>query len=64
MAAPYSWAAAQRPARRRLVGSLADLPYVSRRSTGFIVPESVQALIGQDLVPTLLTSATVPRWWA
>ena len=48
----------------RLVGSLADLPYVlAEVEQDFIVPESVQALIWQDLVPTLLTSATVPRWW-
>jgi hypothetical protein len=48
----------------RLVGSLANLPYVlSEVEQDFIVPESVQALIWQDLVPTLLTSATVPRWW-
>jgi hypothetical protein len=49
----------------RLVGSLADLPYVlAEVEQDFIIPESVQALIWQDLVPTLLTSATVPRWWA
>jgi len=48
----------------RLVGSLANLPYVlAEVEQDFIVPESVQALIWQDLVPTLLTNATVPRWW-
>jgi hypothetical protein len=48
----------------RLVGSLANLPYVlAEVEQDFIVPESVQALIWQDLVPTLLTSAVVPRWW-
>lgn len=48
----------------RLVGSLANLPYVlAEVEQDFIIPESVQALIWQDLVPTLLTSATVPRWW-
>jgi hypothetical protein len=48
----------------RLVGSLADLPYVlAEVEQDFIVPESVQALIWQDMVPTLLTSATLPRWW-
>jgi hypothetical protein len=48
----------------RLVGSLANLPYVlAEVEQDFIVPESVQALIWQDLVPTLLTSSTVPRWW-
>jgi len=48
----------------RLVGSLANLPYVlAEVEQDFIVPESVQALIWQDLVPTLLTSSTLPRWW-
>ncbi len=48
----------------RLVGSLANLPYVlAEVEQDFIVPESVQALIWQDLVPTLLANATVPRWW-
>jgi hypothetical protein len=48
----------------RLVGSLANLPYVlAEVEQDFIVPESVQALIWQDLVPTLLTSATLSRWW-
>src|SRR5262249_1495712 len=28
-----------------------------------IAPESVQALIWKQLVPGLLTDATVPRWW-
>ncbi len=49
----------------RLVGSLANLPYVlAEVEQDFIIPESVQALIWQDLVPTLLTSATLPRWWS
>src|SRR5262249_44819442 len=48
----------------RLVGSLANLPYVlAEAEQDFIVPESTQALIWQDLVPTLLASSTVPRWW-
>lgn len=47
-----------------LVGSLADLPYVlSRAEQEFIAPENVQALIWDDVVPSLLTSAVVPRWW-
>jgi hypothetical protein len=29
----------------------------------FISPENVQALIWSDLVPSVLTSAVVPRWW-
>ena len=48
----------------RLVGSLANLPYVlADAEQDFIIPESTQALIWQDLVPTLLASSTVPRWW-
>src|SRR5262249_55978100 len=47
-----------------LVGSLADLPYVlGEVEQDFIAPESVQALIWKQLVPGLLTDATVPRWW-
>ena len=48
----------------RLVGSLADLPYVlAEAEQDFITPESVQALIWGEVVPGLLTSAVVPRWW-
>jgi len=48
----------------RLAGSLADLPYVLARSEqNFLVPENVQALIWVEMVPGLLTSAVVPRWW-
>jgi hypothetical protein len=47
-----------------LVGSLADLPYVlAQTEQDFIVPENVQALVWEDLVPSLLTSAILPRWW-
>ena len=47
-----------------LVGSLADLPYVlAEVEQDFIVPRNVQALIWEDLVPTLLTDSVVPRWW-
>lgn len=47
-----------------LVGSLADLPYVlAQIEQDFIAPENVQALIWRELVPTLLTSAILPRWW-
>jgi hypothetical protein len=46
------------------MGSLADLPYVlSEVEEDFIVPENVQALIWQELVPVLVTSAILPRWW-
>ena len=47
-----------------LAGSLADLPYVlADVEQDFIVPENVQALIWSDLVPTLLESSVLPRWW-
>jgi len=47
-----------------LVGSLADLPYVlAGVEQDFISPENVQALIWRELVPGLLVSATLPRWW-
>lgn len=47
-----------------LVGSLADLPYVlAGAEKDFIAPENVQALIWEEVVPGLLTSAVVPRWW-
>jgi hypothetical protein len=47
-----------------LVGSLADLPYVlASAEQNFIAPENVQALIWEEVVPGLVTSAIVPRWW-
>lgn len=47
-----------------LVGSLADLPYVlAATEQDFIAPENVQALIWQEIVPSLLGSATLSRWW-
>jgi hypothetical protein len=47
-----------------LMGSLADLPYaLASAEQDFITPESVQALIWQELVPELLVNATFPRWW-
>lgn len=47
-----------------LMGSLADLPYaLAETEQNFIAPENVQALIWEDLVPDLLVSATLPRWW-
>jgi hypothetical protein len=46
------------------VGSLADLPYVlADLEQDFIAPKNVQALIWKELVPSLLTSAVLPRWW-
>lgn len=48
-----------------LVGSLADLPYVlARTEQDFIAPQNVQALIWREVVPGVLTSAIVPRWWS
>ena len=47
-----------------LVGSLSDLPYVlAQIEQDFIVPENVQSLIWADLVPGILTTAVLPRWW-
>jgi hypothetical protein len=47
-----------------LVGSLAGLPYVlAEAEQDFIVPENVQALVWQEIVPDLLAGATVSRWW-
>ena len=47
-----------------LDGSLADLPYaLAEVEQDFIVPQNVQALIWEDLAPTLLTDSVVPRWW-
>lgn len=47
-----------------LIGSMADLPYaLARVEQDFIVPQNVQSLIWEDLVPGLITSAILPRWW-
>jgi hypothetical protein len=47
-----------------LMGSLADLPYaLAMTEQDFIAPENIQALIWKELVPDLLVSATLPRWW-
>lgn len=46
------------------VGSLADLPYsLAELEQDFISPDSVQALIWEEMTPGLLTSAVLPRWW-
>ncbi len=48
----------------RLVGSLASLPYaLAEAEQNFLIPSREQALIWGDLVPQLLVSATVTRWW-
>jgi hypothetical protein len=47
-----------------LFGSLADLPYVlAETEQDFISPENVQALIWKELVPNLVASSTLSRWW-
>ena len=47
-----------------LAGSLADLPYqLAGVEQDFIVPENVQSLIWEDLVPDLVADAVLPRWW-
>jgi len=48
-----------------LIGSMADLPYaLARVEQDFIVPKNVQSLIWEDLVPGLITSAVLTRWWS
>ena len=48
----------------KLIGSLAQLPYaLAQAEQNFLIPSREQALIWGDLVPELLASATVPRWW-
>src|SRR5258708_34377314 len=47
-----------------LIGTMGDLSYVSAKvEQAFIVPKNVQSLIWEDLVPGLMTSAILPRWW-
>lgn len=53
-----------RSAGGRLVGSLAGLPYaLAEAEQDFLVPETEQALIWQDLVPQMILNAKIPRWW-
>jgi hypothetical protein len=48
----------------RLVGSLSSLPYaLAQAEQNFLIPSREQALIWGDLVPQMIVSATVPRWW-
>ena len=48
----------------RLVGSLAGLPYaLAEAEQNFLVPSQTQALIWGDLVPQMILSAKIPRWW-
>jgi hypothetical protein len=48
----------------KLVGSLSGLPYgLAEAEQNFLIPSREQALIWGDLVPQMLVSATVSRWW-
>jgi hypothetical protein len=48
----------------RLSGGLPRIPYaLARVEQVFIVPKNVQSLIWEDLVPSLLAGAVLPRWW-
>ncbi|MGD0046919.1 MAG: hypothetical protein ABSE42_07860 [Bryobacteraceae bacterium] len=48
----------------RLVGSLSTLPYaLAEAEENFLVPAQTQALIWGDLVPQMILSAKIPRWW-
>ncbi len=48
----------------RLVGSLSGLPYaLAEAEQNFLVPSREQALIWGDLVPQMIVTAKVPRWW-
>jgi hypothetical protein len=48
----------------KLVGSLAGLPYaLAEAEQNFLIPSREQALIWGDLVPQLILSATIQRWW-
>lgn len=49
----------------RLVGSLANLPYaIAEAEQNFLIPTREQALIWGDLVPQMILSAKIPRWWS
>lgn len=48
----------------RLVGSLSSLPYaLAEAEQNFLVPRREQALIWGDLVPQMILTAKIPRWW-
>jgi hypothetical protein len=49
----------------RLTGSLSTLPYaLAEAEQNFLVPAQTQALIWGDLVPQMILSAKIPRWWS
>jgi hypothetical protein len=48
----------------RLTGSLMNLPYaLAEAEQNFLIPSKEQALIWGDLVPQMLVTAVIPRWW-
>lgn len=48
----------------RLVGSLSTLPYaLAEAEQNFLIPAQTQALIWGDLVPQMILSAKIPRYW-
>ena len=48
----------------RLVGSLTGLPYaLAEAEQNFLIPSQTQALYWGDLVPQMILSAKIPRWW-
>jgi hypothetical protein len=48
----------------RLLGSLSGLAYaLAEAEQNFLVPSQTQALIWGDLVPQMILSAKIPRWW-
>ncbi len=48
----------------RLVGSLSGLPYaLAEAEQNFLIPTREQALIWGDLVPQMLVSSKLPRFW-
>jgi hypothetical protein len=48
----------------RLIGSLSSLPYaLAEAEQNFLVPTHTQALIWGDLVPQMILSAKIPRFW-
>ena len=49
----------------RLLGSLSGLAYaLAEAEQNFMVPSQTQALIWGDLVPQMILSAKIPRWWS
>ncbi len=48
----------------RLTGSLSALPYaLAEAEQNFLIPTQTQALIWGDLVPQMMLSAKIPRFW-